>query len=193
MVSFNTVLSLALAISTTYSFSLLHDDQGYAILPPTEKVLEYLKEVGKTESSNHYEVVNTVHEDGEIIQVNLHSHEMKKTGKYKHNYDNSCYNNRSKRDAVFNKRVIEDLELKHCFNEEYELETSQCGFDFVSYDGATNCTSDSSKYSCILDIMKQQDATKKLKDMDTVPAQVRCYHDLSIAQNDEVYGGACSN
>ena len=43
-----------------------------------------------------------------------------------------------------------------------------------------------------LDVMKQQDATKKLKDMDDVPAQVRCYHKLDQATKAEVVGGACA-
>ncbi|KAI5951494.1 hypothetical protein KGF54_004568 [Candida jiufengensis] len=190
MVSINTLLPLIVSLSSSVlSFQLLHDQDGYAILPPTDKVLEHLKQVGKQDSSEHYDVLTTVHSNGEIIQVNLHSHEINQTGKYKYDYDNSAYNDESKRDLFT--RTIEDADLKQCFNKEFELESSQCGFDFISYDNATDCDSSSTKYSCVLDVMKQQDATLKLKDMDDVPAQVRCYHKLSTAQKDEVIGGAC--
>ncbi|EDK42679.1 hypothetical protein PVL30_000825 [Lodderomyces elongisporus] len=192
MVSFTSIATLAMAITSACSFSLLHDQDGYAILPPTDTVLAHLKSAGKKDASKHYEVVNTIHKNGEIVLVNLNTHEIKQTGKYKYNYDNSCYDDISKRSAAFHKRTIEDADREQCYNKEYELETSQCGFDFVDYNDASNCSSETTKYSCVLDIMKQQDATLKLKDMDSVPAQVRCYHKLSTAQSDKVTGGACS-
>ncbi|CAK9435533.1 uncharacterized protein LODBEIA_P02600 [Lodderomyces beijingensis] len=192
MVSFNSVVALAFAFTSTYSFSLLHDEAGFAILPPTDKVLQHLEEAGKKDSSQQYEVVTTVHQNGEIIQVNLHTHQIRRIGKFQYNYDNSAYNDESKRDQVFNKRTIEDSDLQQCFNEEEDFETSQCGFDFIGYNEASNCTADATKYSCVLDVMKQQDATLKLMDMDSVPAQVRCYHKLSTAQSDKVTGGACA-
>ena len=190
MVSFKYLVSLALATTVVQSFTLLHDAEGYAILPPTDVVLNYLKEAGKKDASTHYDVVNTVHKNGEIVQVNTHTHEIKQTGKYKYNYDNSCYHDESKRDNLFT-REIQDSSLTQCFNKDSELETSQCGFDFIAYDDASNCDSSTTKYSCVLDVQKQQDATLKLKDMDDIPAQVRCYHKLSTAQSDKVTGGAC--
>ncbi|KAI5969925.1 hypothetical protein CANMA_000965 [Candida margitis] len=190
MVSFKYLITLALATTAVQSFSLLHDAEGFAILPPTDVVLNHLKEAGKKDASNHYDVVNTVHKNGEIVQVNMHTHEIKQTGKYKYDYDNSCYRDESKRDLFT--REIQDASLQACFNKEDELETSQCGFDFVAYDDASNCDSSSTKYSCVLDVQKQQDATLKLKDMDNIPAQVRCYHKLSTAQSDKVTGGACA-
>ncbi|KAI5958061.1 hypothetical protein KGF57_002869 [Candida theae] len=190
MVSLKYLIHLALATTAVQSFSLLHDAEGFAILPPTDVVLKNLKSAGKKDSLSHYDVVNTVNENGEIVRVNMHSFEIKSTGKYKYNYDNSCYRDESKRDLFT--REIEDASLTQCFNKDNEMETSQCGFDFVSYDDATNCDSSTTKYSCVLDVQKQQDATLKLKDMDDIPAQVRCYHNLSTAQSDKVTGGACA-
>ncbi|CAI5756731.1 unnamed protein product [Candida verbasci] len=192
MVSFKSLILLSSVALNVQCFSLLHDIEGFAILPPTDLVLEHLKTVGKTESKTHYDVVNTVNkDDGEIIQVNLHSHEVKKTGQYKQNYDNSCYHEQTGKRFLFG-RTIEDSNLNQCFNSEYDLDSSQCGFDFIEYNDASNCSSDATKYSCVLDVMKQQDATKKLKDMDDVPAQVRCYHSLNQAQKIDAKDGACA-
>ncbi|KAI5964748.1 uncharacterized protein KGF55_001818 [Candida pseudojiufengensis] len=195
MVSLNTILPIFLTLSSSIlSFQLIYDKEGYAILPPTDVVLKELKESGKKDSTNHYDVLTTIHKNGEIIHINLHSHDIKQTGKYKYDYDNSIYNDNTSESETAEKRTIEDSDLKQCFNKDFELETSQCGFKFIGYDDATNCdTTKSTKYSCVLDVMKQQDATLKLKDMDDVPAQVRCYHKLSLAQSNEVVGGACAD
>ena len=47
MVSFKSLITLAIAATSVSSFNLLHDDKGFAILPPTNIVLDHLKEVGK--------------------------------------------------------------------------------------------------------------------------------------------------
>ncbi|KGU34159.1 Secreted protein [Candida albicans P60002] len=190
MVSFKSLITLAVAATSVSSFNLLHDDKGFAILPPTNIVLDHLKEVGKKAVTTHYDVLNTIKEDGEIVHVNLHTHETKCTGKYAKDYDNSMYNKLNKKQLFI--RTIEDSSLKQCLNKEFEAETSECGFEFIEYNSASGCSSDATKYSCLLDVMKQQDATKKLKDMDDVPAQVRCYHKLDQATKAEVVGGACA-
>ncbi|KAL6453329.1 hypothetical protein SBY92_004896 [Candida maltosa Xu316] len=190
MVSFKSLITLALAVTSVTSLTLLKDDEGFSVLPPTELVLEQLKQVATKEITTHYDLVNTVNEDGEVVQVNLHNHQTKNTGKFKRDYDNSIYYKYNKKQLFI--RSIEDSSLTQCLNKEFELETSQCGFEFIEYNDANNCSSDATKYSCLLDVMKQQDATKKLKDMDDVPAQVRCYHELSTASDAKVVNGACA-
>lgn len=190
MASFKSLITLAIAATSVSAFNLLHDEEGYAILPPTELVLDKLKEVGKKKITTHYDVVNTILDDGEIVAVNVHNHDVKRSGKFKRDYDNSVYYQYNKKQLFI--RTIEDGSLTQCLNKEFEAETSQCGFDFIEYNDATSCSSEATKYSCLLDVMKQQDATLKLKDMDDVPAQVRCYHKLSDASAKEVVNGACA-
>ncbi|RCK55659.1 hypothetical protein Cantr_05764 [Candida viswanathii] len=183
MVSFKSLITLAIAATSVSAFNLLHDEEGFAILPPPTLFWT-------NRSHTHYDVVNTVLDDGEIVAVNVHTHDVKRSGKFKRDYDNSVYYQYNKKQLFI--RTIEDSSLTQCLNQEFEAETSQCGFDFIEYNDANNCSSDATKYSCLLDVMKQQDATLKLKDMDDVPAQVRCYHKLSDASAKQVVGGACS-
>ena len=51
MVSFKSLITLAIAATSVSSFNLLHDDKGFAILPQPTLFLDHLKEVGK---SCHY-------------------------------------------------------------------------------------------------------------------------------------------
>ncbi|KAG7661160.1 uncharacterized protein J8A68_005333 [[Candida] subhashii] len=190
MVSVKFVTTVLLSISSSLGFQLLRDESGYSILPPTDLVLQHLKE--NSEPSNngeYYDVLTTVHKNGEIVHVNLNSHEIKQTGKYKFNYDNSAYKNCDMK-GLFKRTILR--EDNFCFNEEFKLETSQCGFEFVSYANAEDCSNEASKYSCVLDVMKQQDSTLSLKDMENVPAQVRCYYNMTDAQADKPLNGACS-
>lgn len=43
MVSFKSLITLAIAATSVSSFNLLHDDKGFAILPPTNIVLDLVR------------------------------------------------------------------------------------------------------------------------------------------------------
>ncbi|EGW35185.1 uncharacterized protein SPAPADRAFT_58378 [Spathaspora passalidarum NRRL Y-27907] len=189
MVSVKFLSITALAVCSQ-AFQLLHDESGFAILPPTNLVLDNLKQAEQPESSEYYDVVSTINDKGEIVHVNMKTHKTKHTGHFRHKYDNSAYKN-----CDMNKlfaRDDSDSVLNECFNVEYDWQTSQCGFDFVDYGNATDCSSDATKYSCVVGVMKSFSASEQLKNMDDVPAQVRCYHKLKDAQNDGAQNGACA-
>lgn len=191
MVSVQFISTLVLSASTALGFQLLKDNAGNTILPPTNFVLSHLKDkTMPNPDCNYYDVLTTVHSNGEIVHVNLDTHEIKQTGKFKFNYDNSAYENSQDLDGLFKRAILRDD--NYCFNQDFELETSQCGYDFIEYANAQDCGNDAKKYSCVLDVMKQQDATLKLKDMDDVPAQVRCYKKISDAKGDKPLNGACA-
>ncbi|RLV92540.1 hypothetical protein JA1_003061 [Spathaspora sp. JA1] len=187
MVSVKFLSIAAIAICSTNAFQLLHDQAGFPILPPTNLVLDNLQAVAPP-ATTYDDVISTVDDKGEIVNVNLNTQQTKHTGKYKHKYDNSAYEGCNMK-GLF---ARDDKEVVECFNVELDDEVSQCTFDFIEYNNATDCGSDATKYSCVVAVQKSFDATQKLKNMDDVPAQVRCYHNIKDATNDGVQNGACA-
>ncbi|ODV77531.1 uncharacterized protein CANTADRAFT_7988 [Suhomyces tanzawaensis NRRL Y-17324] len=185
---FKSVVLATLAVASYAStFNFVRDEAGYAILPPTEVVLSHLSSQTPEEDPSEYHVIKTVAENGEVIRVNLHTHQQASTGIYKRDYDNSVYYDQSKLAArtIFNNDGT-------CFNKDEDFETGACDFDFVGYDNPDNCSgAGGSKYSCVVDIEHLQDATVKAKDLDPVAALVRCYKDLDSAKKANATGGAC--
>lgn len=186
MVSITKLTAFAAALGLTTAFDLHRDENGFAILPPTDVVLKSLQNTEKDDSSSHYHVLNSVDsETGEVISVNLNTHETKRTGKFKRDYKNSIYYTFLKPRVIYNDNM-------QCFNEQEELDVSECTFDFVNYTSPDDCSgAGGSKYSCVLDVEKSQDSSITLKNMDDVPALVRCYHSLNLAKDAKVSGGAC--
>ncbi|KAK6200073.1 Coi1 protein [Scheffersomyces amazonensis] len=193
MVSVNFISAVALSLlslsSKVNAFDLLRDEQGYAILPPTELVIKHLADLEAEEDPSEYTVVTTIHKNGEVVKVNLNTHEIQQTGLYKRNYDTSAYYT-EEASGVF-KRDIQNTS-GFCFNEDADFGISQCTFDFVAYDSPSNCTALGAQYySCVLDLEKIQDSTQRLKNMVPNPAQTRCFKSLDKAIAANAANGAC--
>lgn len=178
-------LSILAILGISQAFNLHRDQSGSAILPPTEVVLNYLKNFKSNPNTVDFHVINTVDENGEIVSVNLNTQSTKQTGKFKENYENDIYYSKIAPRTIYNEDYV-------CFNEDDDFGVSECTFDFVDYSTPGNCSSNGgSKYSCVLDVEKAQDATLSLKDMDDVAALVRCFHSLDDAKSAGATKGAC--
>ncbi|KAK6460634.1 Coi1 protein [Scheffersomyces coipomensis] len=189
MVSLNLLAAIGLSLTTVVnSFDLLRDEDGFAILPPTDLVLQHLAELEAEQDPEEYTVINSIHSNGEIIKINLNTQEIQQTGLYKRDYDNEAYYQHDSK-ALFT-REIENTSGE-CFNQQQQFGISQCVFEFVSYENPNNCSSDATFYSCVLDVERIQDSSVALKNMVPNPAQTRCFKSLDKAIAYNATNGAC--